>query len=385
MRKKSQKHTEPPINPLRRLVRRLSPDFDMEAFEVALAVVKAQEGDGQTAWLNIHAPPSSGKTLILDSFPAQPLPDAGQIINGGILIIDSLTPRTLASGLANMQTPGLLEKIKACSLLIKDLSPLASSGESRAVFSQLRRVFDGEFSQTYGSGKTVRWKGRITVLCASVNHLSTLDAELGARLLSISLKPIEFSPLLAERHADLRPTVERVLAHTPQPHVTREMYSIALPLARALAVARAVIVRDYRERAYHELPTEELPHRLTTEFAALCAGLCALRQCSPDETRETLTRVAVESIPPFRRAVLSVLARNLPGLPQLDFIERVADQPRWVISERSVRYTIDDLVVLRLLDDRRMLPTGLGPPVAFVEPGTRWHEIACLTDWLKAH
>lgn len=371
-----------PTELLRKAVKTLSPDFDIEAFEIVLACVKAQEGSGSTVWLNLNAPPSSGKTLILDSFTTEALPQVGQpSIRKGILMLDSVTPRTFISGFSGLKDSGILERIEACALLIKDLSPLAGNNEARMIFSILRRVFDGSLSMTFGSGKTKEWEGRITIVCAGVNHLSTMDAELGARLLSIALRPIKFSAQLAEQNTSLKPVVVNVLQQMNAPKVTTGMYTLTRPYAESLAAMRAYIQRDWRDRGIHELPLEEQAHRLNKQFAALMAGLCELRQCQPRDTLETIQRVTVESAQPYRIAILSAMAKQPHTETTFsELLKTMRGASDWNVTDRTIRFVLEDLHVLRLLDvdeDR-----GFGQ-VLKLRQGKRWHRLNAVIQYLK--
>lgn len=371
-----------PSQMLIQAIEKLEPKFDTEAFEVAVACVKAQEGNGVPVWMNIHAPPSSGKTVILDSFPTRPLPDARDpIVQDGILVLDSLTSRTLISGLDTKNKPGLLERVEACSMLIKDLAPLASNNEARLIFSQLRRVFDGEFSLPFGSGKAFTWNGRITILCASVSHLSSLDAELGARLLSISLKSIPFSQKLAEKKLTLKPVVLATLALMPTPKVTTEMYKLAQPYAEAVSLMRTFIGRDSKDYDVHDLPVQERAHRLQNQIAALIGSLCSLRDCKPPDTISTIERVCVESIQPFRRAVFQQLCKHPNGLTLSQIREGINHSLDWTISRDTIDRIMKDLYVIRLAQDSTKAITS-GAPAMLVVHGSKWQTIHCLEQAL---
>lgn len=363
-------------------VKNLSPDFDTEAFEIAVACIKAQESNGSTVWLNLNAPPSSGKTLILDSFTAEALPQVGQpSIRKGILVLDSVTPRTFISGFSGLKDSGILERIESCSLLIKDLSPLAGNNEARMIFSILRRVFDGSLSMTFGSGKTKEWQGRITIICAGVNHLSTMDAELGARLLSITLRPIKFSAQLAEQNITLKPVVANVLQQMNVPKVTTGMYNLTRPFAESLAAMRAYVQRDWRDRGVHELPVEEQAHRLNKQLAALMAGLCELRQCQPRETLDTIQRVTVESVQPYRVVALSAMAKQ-PNKETTfpDLIKTIRTTSDWKVTDRTIRFVLDDLDVLQIIDKDENTNFG---QVVKLRQGKRWYRLNAVVNYLK--
>jgi hypothetical protein len=375
------KNNSAPSEILRKTLKQIAPAFDVEAYETVIACVKAQEGDGVPVWMNLNAPPSSGKTVILDSFPVRPLPNPDDIVRGGILVLDSITPRTLISGLATANKPGLLERIESCALLIKDLAPMASNGEARLVFSQLRRVFDGELSMPFGSGKSFTWNGRMTVICASVSDLSSMDAELGARLLSISLRPIPFYRELAEQKGELRRTVTKVLRAMPKPHVVEKMYEMAIPLSQAVARLRTYVERNWKEYDVHNVPVSEQSHRLANQLAALSSGLVALRNSTIEDTIPTLKRVCVESIPTYRRHALRAIQQR--GALTLEQLRRaMSESMEWNISRATVQRVVSDLNVIRLVELDDFEEGLVGRPAMRIGKGEDWDMIECLIESL---
>lgn len=359
-------------------MKRLSPNFDIEALELVCASVLAHSGDGSPAWLSLNGAPSSGKTFILDALPTVPIP-SGQSnpINEGILVVDSLTAHTLISGLANATKPGLLERINSAILVVKDLSPLATGGASRQVFSQLRRVFDGELALPFGSSKVVEWKGRLTLICASTAHLWSLDAELGGRLLVVTMRPTAYSSLLANGRAELRMTLDKILQMNLKPQVTSFMSDTVRPYAEAISIVRAYVRRDRSDRDVTDLPSVEQPHRLTNQLSALTAGLCVLRDSTLQDTMQALLRVTVDTIPPYRRAVLAAIANQRGGVPLEDLVKDVRTRTTYKVSPTTVRRVIEDLALLNLIDDEHTAKTGTsGQPPKLIERGTRWQIIA---------
>ncbi len=119
-------------------------------------------------------------------------------------------------------------------------------------------------------------------------------------------------------------------------------------------------------------------------LAALAAGLCALRQCQPKETVPTLERIAIESIPPFRRAVLGALAKCPNGLSMTDVVKNARVTMDCKVSESSVRRAVSDLSILQLIDDETLTPNYFLPGAvpAWVRRDKRWPYLTCIEKGL---
>src|SRR3990167_8932278 len=114
---------------------------------------------GNPVWLIIIGVSSSGKSQII-----RPL--AGDKF---IHRIDDLTENTLISGMNSKENSLLLQIGPVGMLLISDLTALFSKNqESRdAILGQLRLVYDGELTKSFGNQKPVTWKGSLGVVAGS--------------------------------------------------------------------------------------------------------------------------------------------------------------------------------------------------------------------------
>lgn len=355
-----------------------------ELLELVLATCLAHRLPTPPVWLAIVAAPSAGKTSTLDLLPSRGVPKPGEKVEGGrIWAIDSLTPRTLASGLTGTQEPGLLERLRDGILLVRELSTLSTNPQTiREVFGLLRRAYDGQVDAAWGTGKTLSWTGRLTLILAGVRHPASLDAELGARLLTVRLleSPTDFGRLLRGGEVEgARAHVEKVLSRSVARPSEADLKRVA-PLAKVLAVLRAAVPRDGRHEVV-ESPLVESPHRLIAQLGGLGVGLAAVRGTSPDDPAllEVLWRTVADSVPPVRLAVLRVLSLASHPLPTANVTEIAAALGR--VSRGTAYYALEDLRLLGVVSQKVRPPKGKkGRPELRVELAANWRD--CLRRML---
>lgn len=358
-----------------------------EALDLVLAAILAHGLKTPPVWLALIAPPSSGKTSLLDLLPSRPLPKATQKVDdGSILALDCLTPRTLLSGLSNRGKTGLLERVSDATLLVRELSTLSTrSRDAREVFGLLRRVYDGQMDSAWGTGKTTSWQGRITMVFAGVMHPASLDAELGARILTLRLNSsaTDYGRILGKPWAnpgqvlgqasqgnprDIEGVLEREVI---QP--TETLLRGIAPAAEALATLRATVRRN-RDHDVVEAPLVEAPHRLIGQMGGLGAGLATVWQCGLDDPRivDTMWRIVGSTAPPPRLAVLQVLAKTPDALPVAQAVAQAADCG--LIGRGTAQYALDDLRLLEVVKVKTKLSGKQGRPSMMVSLSPGWGE-----------
>lgn len=312
---------------------------------VAAAILAHRLKTTPPVWLFILAAPSHGKTTLLDRFEARPLPGEGEKVGPGeLFLLDSLTPQALVSGLEGPAS--ILERITDAIFLIKELSSLVTDRRQLGpLLGLLRRVFDGELTRSWGTGKVVAWRGRVTAIMAGVQHPGTLDAELGARLLVARLQEstTDYSRFMGGRRSE-----ERLRLADVTPPLSEDVFRLVHPLARMLATLRGHVPRDARHEAVAE-PVVEAPHRLTGQLGALAASLAALQGRPPSDPGVVglVGRVVACSAPPPRLHALLALADEGP-LATEAAVEAAAHRAR--ISPTAARYVLDDLRLLGLIE-----------------------------------
>src|SRR3990167_3532622 len=135
--------------------------------EVILAAVITQRITGDPVWIVIVAPPGGAKSEFINMLSTVK----------DVHPLSTLTKNTFVSG---MKKPGqetsLLLKINNGIITFKDMTSLLSENkEDRGVImGQLREIYDGQYSKTFGTGETINWKGKITVIAGATFAIHTL-------------------------------------------------------------------------------------------------------------------------------------------------------------------------------------------------------------------
>lgn len=172
---------------------------DVDGLKIVLAFVGAyQLNERFPFWLHIVGGPSSGKTELGFS----PVEHVGK----DFLQVDNLTTKTFMSGYTSGDNDGknnsLLHRIGSKGLLsMGDFTSLMEKPEPivREIAGQLRRIFDGSFSnQTGVENDNAMWFGRLSIITAMTPkafHLWTTLNEMGERFLTLRWRtPVGANP-----------------------------------------------------------------------------------------------------------------------------------------------------------------------------------------------
>jgi hypothetical protein len=287
------------------------------------------------------------------------------------MLLSTLTPQTLLSG----WRPGQLEKSsslllrlpKPAILVLKDFTTiLKMRPEHRsAILAQLREVYDGHYSASYGTGNDLNWDGKVGVLAAVTNvidQFSIYEQMLGERFLKIRLVP-------AARLATGRKALENASREWGMKMALREAASKFLKsprrmpkdiefgarqkdrivaLADLIAMSRTTPHRDPYSKAIDALVDPEMPSRLARQFGLLVRSLASIRghQRVEETDISTTCRVAFDSLAVLRRSMFQTLHDLDEGSGV--GVDDVAEHLR--LSEATTR---------RHLEDARAVPGGL--------------------------
>lgn len=290
----------------------------------ALAAAVTRTAAGEPVWLLLVAAPSSGKT------------EAVRILDDAA---DARLDEVTAAGLIGWgrgkppKPTGVLTRIGSTALVtFGDLSTLLATsdrGGRDQVFSLLRRVYDGhvvrDISTPAGStADLLEWSGRLTVVgcvTGAIDRYTTHADQLGARWVYVRLPERKTEDKraasalarrggLAEARAAARKAAAALLAATPQPDLNLhdDVAQVIEDAALVTAWGRAIVPRNgYGRREIEGVPVVEEPMRLVQQLGALAAGVRALGL--PDQVAGIIARrVALDSMPEARRAVLAALA-----------------------------------------------------------------------------
>ena len=201
---------------------------------------------------------------------------------------------------------------------------LSMHREARAaVLAALREVYDGAWTRHVGTdgGQALEWRGKVGLLAGSTQsidrHHAVMSA-MGERFLLFRLPEVDTSEQArwALAHAgheeqmrtELASAVvglfERGLAE-PRELSDEEREQLVL-LSTLIVRCRRAVERDSYTREVELVPDPEAPTRLIVVLSRLLAGLDAIGATREDAWR-VVTRVALDSIPALRLAVIDVL------------------------------------------------------------------------------
>ena len=142
---------------LEREVRDLYLIEDQGIVKLLCATVIANRMPVDPVWMFIVAPSGAGKTELINTLSKVT----------GIYPLSSVTAHTFISGQkrTGVET-SLLFVIKEGIITFKDFTSILSlqKDERAQVIGQLREIFDGAYSKTFGTGEKINWRGKIGLI-----------------------------------------------------------------------------------------------------------------------------------------------------------------------------------------------------------------------------
>ncbi len=345
-----------PFDVLRREVRKwLELENDLLG-DVILVAALANRLDGPPVWLMIVAPPSSAKSDLI----------VGVSALDGAHHISSITENTFASGLRRepgYEVPSLLERLQKAGnwlLTVKDFGTIQSlrADRRKAIFGQLREVYDGQYNAAFGSGVEINWKAKLGLIVGAtpeVDRLYAWSAALGERF--VQFRPftpdsgkVALRALVAvasekeRREALARAFREAYLAAQPglvAAELSPEAHLAVASLAQFVALARTPIRRQ--PYGAYEVAATEGPGRLVKVLGQLQRA--AVVYYSGDVTAATrlVVRVGLDSIPGKRGAALRLVVGSGDGVA----VATAANALR--CDENTAARELNDLAALGLV------------------------------------
>ena len=246
----------------------------------------------------------------------------------------SLTPAGLLSGTSKKQQikgakGGLLAEIGDLGILaLKDFGTILSMHtETRAeVMAALREIYDGQYTRHVGSdgGRTLAWKGKVGLICASTSVIDSHYAVIGAmgdRFLFSRLAPTpgqaQFRRALdhagdttKRMRQELAEAVARLFAgqrKEPCPISKDEAERIGETVSLVVRL-RGALERDRRTREIEAIYGAEGTARVGLALERLLAGLDTLG-VERKRAIEVVLSVALDSVPPLRRQAYDVVCK----------------------------------------------------------------------------
>lgn len=301
---------------------------DTTVVDVAIATLIARRMGGDPVWVMVIGAPSCGKTEVLRSLYGLPEVHA----------VSSLTGQTFASGLRGKAGASLLHRMDQDGrsfLVLKDFTTVLTLHRDarQEILSQLREIYDGSFVKEFGTGDTVAWEGQIGLLAGVtpiVDNHRIVTALLGERFLylrlpgqdrqKLSRRALEGRAQEYEMREALRDVVHGFVesVDTGPRDLSADMVDRIVMLSDLTTWVRSGVERDaWTTRDILTVPEPEAPARFAKEIAGLVAALLAMGH-DEDSASQLVARIAADSMPPVRRAVLGALRsspeRSTPGV-----------------------------------------------------------------------
>ncbi len=388
-----------PIAGVRQALAEHLPGFDPAIVEAVLAVMLTHRMDGPPVWMMLVAPPSAGKTFILE--PCEGLFDAE--------MISKIGATTFLSGawMSGGKDASLLTRLGERPLMIfKELGTLLTMDPKLRgeVFGQLREIFDGLYTRHLGTGDEREWRGRATVIAgftSAVDLFHTLDSSLGDRFLKIRFvpaqDPVELAMLALESvgdesegkaalHAAYQDALAEAEAALPDVALSNATKRRISNLAAMLARIRTSVNRDkYRQDGMTLPPQTEGTPRIAKTLRLLAQACAALRSEADLFSLDLLYRVTVDTMSEPRRSIF-LKAVQLVDRPEGTF---KAAELEGVVGKSQTHIHIDDLCVARVFSQVGAAEAaGAGRPAALYSLNPElagWMKASGLADWLRSH
>jgi hypothetical protein len=349
---------------------------DSEVIDVILASIIGESIGGDPLWIFLIAPPGGCKTELLRCFSGD-----------YSYHLSDMTSKTLISGLMISEGEGrrkikdLLPQLDGKVLIFKDFTTILekSKDERREIISQFREAYDGSFSKKVGTvDNKISYESRFGLIAGVtpvIDRHWKLMQQLGERFLKVRLsenvdavtkKAEENEGKEMEMRKELLKNAEEFMAKISEnqnPLFDKKFTKDIQDMAKFVAIARTPISFNGSSSEYYseQIPIPEMPTRLVKQLKKLAKCLAVVRgKLNVDEEEiETLKRVSEDTIPPDRKAVISIIKQfeneSLAGCSRSTIKKKIH------IPETSLRRIIEQLIALDLVEEHLTMD-GYGNP-----------------------
>jgi len=329
---------------------------DVNYLKIIHAVLISHLFSAKPLWILVVAPPSGTKTSILQ--------DLVVLNKYNVQMISELTNRTFVSGDKNFS--GLLSVIKNGVVVFKDFTTILqlSSDARSEIMQQMREIWDGYYKKWYGTGKSVEWTGKLTILAGCTEEYEVyrqIDQTLGERFLlyrppheqreQIAIRGIEQIGQEEKMRAEIREAVKH-FHDGIDPVVLEDIVVPKYLVQRIAAIAdiitllRSGVKRDYRKDVEY-VPSAEVPGRLAQQIYLLTMSLAVLHgrvEVKPEDF-EIAKKVAVMTVPSKKYKIVEYFWKNSNYSRSTAEIAHDLKIPR-----STVFYVLEDMWCLGILE-----------------------------------
>lgn len=323
---------------------------DTGLIKLVTAIIVANQLPIIPPWIMIVGASSGGKSMILNA-----IKDVK-----GLVKIDDLTSNTFLSGMKGQgQQTSLLHNLPTNPIMcFSDFTTIISKNkETRAeIFGQLRRIWDGDMHKKTGNGENKVWEGKAGLIGGVTTTIYAVLPEMGdmgERLVLYHYKMPDRKIVtkfalraLNDRGNEkiMRELFKRFMEELPipaeLPQFSEEFEDEVVDLADLATRARSSVQRDQYDRQKSVLMVHdlEMPARLAKTIISVAMGMAVVNGGNELETidRQTLYRLALDSIPLNRKLVLN-------SLTEYDMQKSDDIQVRLNMDKNLVERTLQDL------------------------------------------
>lgn len=322
----------------------LGAEYDLGALDAVLAAAAVEQLDGDPVWLLAVSGSGNAKTETVGA-----LAGSGAIITSTITSEGALLSASSAKEKTKDSHGGLLRRLGARGVfVIKDFTSILSMNRDLrlAVLAALREVYDGHWERNVGTdgGRTLTWGGRLVLIGAVTTQYDQAHGVIAAMGDRFALVRMDSTTgrMAAGRQAlrnvgheiqmrkELADVTGRLLRHLEldKAGLTDADMETLLDAADLVTLSRTAVERDYRGDPV-EAHAPEMPTRFAKQLGQILRG--ALVCGHPhDHALQTALRVARDSIPPLRAAILADIAEH-PSSACRDVVKRL-QRPRTTID-----------------------------------------------------
>lgn len=303
-------------------------------------------------WIMITAPPSSGKTELLNLLSK----------TENFHKLHNLTPKFLFSGYVAAQGGYVPREIKDKGVIaFPDFTTVLSlnSKARNEIFNHLRVMYDGEAGLGTGMdlGKYESWKGKVAVIglvTEAIEKVKEKTSDLGERFLYYNYFPKELTndelknfipivevknniPLIVKNYITIKKQeIEAV-------QLSNEDKNKIISYAKFIAIGRAVVERTGYSREIDHVLSPEKPHRLIEALLSFYRSLICINR-NKERTISILQSIVLSSIPLIRTKIILFFVRKNKSLQLEDIYKEITKY-----SESKIRRTVEDLVVQEII------------------------------------
>jgi hypothetical protein len=358
---------------------------DTAPLDVVLAAIIANRLPGDPAWIGVIAPPSNGKTEMLEATSG-----LAEVFSAATLTEASLLSGTPGRERAKDASGGLLREIGEYGIILcKDFtSVLAMNKDTRGqVLAGLREIYDGNWTRHVGTdgGRTLAWRGKCGLLAGVTptidRHHATMSA-LGERFAWFRIDEVDDDEQSiislrnegheAEMRRELREAItalfETLAVPDELPATTPEDQRRLVTLAGFVVKARSAVERDGYTREIELIPRSEGSARLAKMLSHMLISMRLVGVPAGEDWR-VVNKLGLDSIPATRRSVLEYLV-DRQGLAPTNEIAEACGYPT-----RTAERALEDLTAHGVAHCKRG-GQGVANQWRLTEwAGARWHLI----------